>query len=198
MRGYFRIPKLSTDKKLRAYIIGVALGDGNLSNPNGRAVRLRVTCDKKYPALLKYIKESLSSLFPQNRVGVVNRKGCVDVSVFSKQLPELLGWQWDKGPKDKQNVGVPSWIKKDVRYSKECLRGLLQTDGSQYNDRGYTMLNFVGTGTALTNDVFNMMKTLGYSPNMQKLKQDNGKVKHTIRLARNVPQFIQTIDYWKA
>lgn len=31
-----------------AYIIGVAIGDGNLSNSNGRAVRLRVTCDNKY------------------------------------------------------------------------------------------------------------------------------------------------------
>jgi len=41
--------RVSEDKKLHAYIVGLALGDGNLSNPNGRAVRLRITCDKKYP-----------------------------------------------------------------------------------------------------------------------------------------------------
>ena len=39
-----------------AYIIGIALGDGNLSNPNKRAVRLRITCDTGYPGLIENIK----------------------------------------------------------------------------------------------------------------------------------------------
>lgn len=38
------------DKRNLAYVIGIAFGDGNLSNPNGRAVRLRVSCDKKISA----------------------------------------------------------------------------------------------------------------------------------------------------
>ncbi len=196
--GTMSNPKINDDKKLQAYIIGIALGDGNLSNPNGRAVRLRVTCDKKYPMLIEHVIKALRLLLPRNRVNTVNRRGCVDVSVYSNALTELLGWQWDKGPKDSQNVGVPSWIKEDSNYLKECLRGLLQTDGSLYNDRGYVMINFVNTGTVLANDVFSMIQTLGYSPNMQKLKQGNGKIKHTIRLAKNAPQFIQTINYWKA
>lgn len=45
---------LHPDSELHAYVIGVAIGDGNLSNPNGRAVRLRVTWDTKYPALLGF------------------------------------------------------------------------------------------------------------------------------------------------
>ena len=51
MRGYFRKTILNKDKGLQAYVIGLALGDGNLSNPNGKATRLRITCDKKYPFL---------------------------------------------------------------------------------------------------------------------------------------------------
>jgi len=54
-----RVPELSADPRLRAYLIGVALGDGNLSNPNGRAVRLRITCDTKYPALIAKIRGAL-------------------------------------------------------------------------------------------------------------------------------------------
>jgi hypothetical protein len=53
-----QIPKLNPDKLLQAYIIGVALGDGDLSNPNGRAVRLRITCDKKYPRLIEHVAKT--------------------------------------------------------------------------------------------------------------------------------------------
>jgi DNA-binding transcriptional regulator WhiA len=44
---------INPNKELQSYIIGLALGDGNLSNPNGRALRLRISCDKKYPFLYK-------------------------------------------------------------------------------------------------------------------------------------------------
>jgi hypothetical protein len=50
-----RILPLNADRQLQAYVIGLAIGGGNLSNPNGRAVRLRITCDTKYPALIARI-----------------------------------------------------------------------------------------------------------------------------------------------
>jgi len=102
---------LNPDKKLQAYIIGIALGDGNLSNPNKRAVRLRITCDKRYPLLIKHIKSCLLLLLPKNKVSVTNRRGCVDISVYSNHWKKLL-WKWDEGPKDAQNVFVPKWIRK--------------------------------------------------------------------------------------
>lgn len=57
-----------------AYIVGIALGDGNLSNPNGRAVRLRITCDAKYGMLAKEITSSLKALLPGNTVSIIGRK----------------------------------------------------------------------------------------------------------------------------
>ena len=47
--SYFRTTILNSDKNLQAYVIGLALGDGNLSKPGPRAVRLRISCDNKYP-----------------------------------------------------------------------------------------------------------------------------------------------------
>jgi hypothetical protein len=44
---------LNPDPELQAYVIGLAIGDGNLSNPNGRAIRLRISCDTNYPHLLE-------------------------------------------------------------------------------------------------------------------------------------------------
>ena len=187
---------LNPDKKLQAYIIGIALGDGNLSNPNKRAVRLRITCDKRYPLLIKHIKYCLSLLLQKNKVSTTNRKGCVDISVYSNHWKKLL-WKWDKGPKDAQNVFVPKWIRKNRIYAKETLRGLLQTDGSIYRDRNYTMINFVSTTLALSNDVSVMIKNLGYRPNTQQFKQKNNKIKYTIRIAKDSEKFIKEINLWK-
>lgn len=189
--------RLDPNKKLQAYIIGVALGDGNLSNPNGRAVRLRVTCDKKYPILLHHIASSMQKLFPDNKVSLINRKVAMDVSIYSNQLTNLLGYTWSGGPKNFQNVGIPIWIKKSFDYTKECLRGLFQTDGSIYNDRGYVMINFTNTDLRLVADVFEMMTGMGYQPNIQKIKRMHCKMRYTIRLCKNASAFIQEIQLWK-
>lgn len=194
--SYYRKLPINSNKKLQSYIIGVALGDGNLSNPNGRAIRLRITCDKKYPLLIKHITNCLLSLLPKNKIAIVDRKNCIDISSYSNNWQKLL-WRWDRGSKDKQNVAVPNWIKKDKNFTKECLRGLLQTDGSIYYDRNYLMINFVNTASNLSSDVFEMIKNLGHAPNLQKLKQKNGKIKYTVRIAKNTQKFIKKIGYWK-
>lgn len=77
-----------------AYIVSIALGDGNLSCPNGRATRLRITCDLRYPVLMSEIEEKLQELFPANKVSRIHRKdNCTDISVYSNQLNELLPWK---------------------------------------------------------------------------------------------------------
>ncbi len=188
---------LNPNRLLQAYIIGVALGDGNLSNPNGRAVRLRITCDKKYPKLMNHIKNSLQSLLPENKVSSIDRIGCVDIYTYSNQLPGLIGYPWDGGPKIIQNVGVPLWINDEIQFTKECLRGLFQTDGCIYRDRGYLMVNFTSAGKQLADDVFSMMNKLEYYPHVQKIYQNKIYVRYTVRLSKNVERFIEEIDFWK-
>jgi DNA-binding transcriptional regulator WhiA len=75
-----------------AYIVGVALGDGNLSNPNGRTPRLRITCDAKYPNIADEIIGSLKELFPKNKVSIINHKEATyfNISIYSKKLEYLL------------------------------------------------------------------------------------------------------------
>jgi hypothetical protein len=115
-----------------AYIVGAALGDGNLSNPNGRATRLRITCDSTYPGIAKEIIHSLETLFPDNKVSVILLASTTyfNISVYSNQLNELLPWRVGCGTKFEQNAHVPDWIKTDKAFSISCLRGLLHTDGS--------------------------------------------------------------------
>jgi len=189
--------RLSNDKKLRSYIIGIALGDGNLSNPNMRATRLRVTCDKKYIKLAHHIKTSIEKLLPENKTSFVDRKkNYLDISCYSNYWEQLLGWKAGKGRKIEQAISVPWWIKKNKHYIKNCLRGLLQTDGSIYNDRGYAMVNFVNHSKNLAQDVALMITALGYKPNTQQLKTKSG-TKYTVRVSKNTKGFIKEIKLWK-
>ena len=186
--------------KLKAYIIGVALGDGNLSNPNGRATRLRITCDTRYPALIEKIASSLKLIFPDNKVAFVKRpKNCIDISCYSNQLESLLGWNALQGPKYKQEVSVPQWIKANLDYSTECLRGLIETDGSVYNDRGYLMINFTTIIPSLANDVFSLINNLGFKAHIYfiKGKVQSAKSKYVIRISKNAKEFKDIVNIQK-
>lgn len=184
------------NKHALAYIIGVALGDGNLSNPNKRAVRLRITCDLKYPLIIDEIIENLKIIAPQNKINIVKKRSkAVDVTCYSNGWEKTLGW--NVGHKLKQKVRVPDWIKRDEEYIKSCLRGLLQTDGSIYFDRGYKMINFVNHGKQLAKDVFDMLESLGFRPRLSILKPMNGNKKYTVRIARDSEKCIKMLDLRK-
>src|SRR3989338_11058169 len=66
------VKNLNSDKELQAYIIGLALGDGNLSNVR-KTTRLRISCDTQYPFLLNKIYNSLQLLLPSNKVNVIKK-----------------------------------------------------------------------------------------------------------------------------
>lgn len=173
--------------------MGVALGDGNLSNPNGRAVRLRVTCDKKYPLIIKNIIRNLKIIFPENKVSTINKGNALDISVYSNDLEKILGWK----AKIKQKVSVPNWIKQDTVFRRECLRGLFQADGSLYNDRGYQMANFTSVCYTLIKDVEEMMKEIGFKTQARKAIDKKGRIKYVIRISKNVGGFIKITNFWK-
>lgn len=188
-------------KKVLAYIVGVALGDGNLSNPNGRAVRLRITCDTQYLLLASEIQDNLKILFPKNKISTVwvpGKTTYFNISVYSNRLLGWMPWQVGKGTKLQQQAHIPTWILKNQEYSKECLRGLLQTDGSIYRDRGYIMVNFTNCVLPLIEDVYSIISKIGYQPRISKTKPSNSKnIKYVVRIAKDSKKFIEMIDLHK-
>ena len=192
---------LNTNKELQSYVVGLALGDGNLSNPNGRAIRLRITCDKKYPLLIQRILNSLKLLLPDNKVSIVDRKeNYLDISVHSNHLEKIIPWKIGKGSKFIQKASVPDRIKQDGRYKINCLKGLIETDGSIYVDRGYKMMIFTTIIPELANDFYQMIISLGFSPHFYKIKQGLNKkynfyqqTLYHIRLSKNVNNFLDLV-----
>ncbi len=186
--------RLNPDKELQAYVIGLALGDGNLSNPNGRATRLRISCDAKYPLLINQIKRSLIKLLPDNAVSQALRpRHCIEVSCYSNYWEDLLGWFATGGSKMGQNAHAPLWVFDKKNYIINCLRGLIETDGSIYFDRSYPMVMFVNIVADLAVDVRIMMESLGFRPKLYSLPT----VYH-VRLSREVKQFLQLVQPLKA
>lgn len=179
---------------LLAYIVGLALGDGNLSNPNGRATRLRITCDLKYPKLIQKIKTSVVNLLPKNKVSIVRRsENCLDISCYSNKWEHLLGWNANKGSKLIQNVSIPSWIKINREYKINCLRGLIETDGSVYADRKYLMVMFTNASYNLAKDVLEIIISLGFKPRFYISNRNGCNTIYRIRVATNVTGFLDLV-----
>jgi len=178
-----------------AFIVGMALGDGNLSNPNGRAIRLRITCDTRYPNIITETIICLQHLFPDNKVSTIPRKdNCLDISLYSNKLTELLPWQAGKGSKYDQQARVPQWIQTNHQYIKACLRGLILSDSSIYFDRGYKMVNFSTNIKPFVADVIFLIKALHFKPTLSITKQPSGKPKYTVRLSREADEFLDVIQ----
>lgn len=189
---------LSEEKEKLAYLIGIALGDGNLSNPNGRATRLRISCDAKYAKLADEIAATIKFLLPKNSVGRAKKQGrCFDVSVYSNRLNEWMPWKVGGGPKALQKARVPVWIRENNDYTRHCLRGLIQTDGCIYTDRGYPMVCFTNNCKELADDVRDMMIQLGFKPSFMAVRVRTG-TKYTARIARETERFIKVLDLYKA
>lgn len=180
-------------KRSLSYIIGIAIGDGNLSNPNGRAVRLRVSCDEKYPLIIQEIIHEIHVVLPKNKVSLIKRKShCIDVSCYSNQWEGLLGWLAKGGPKYQQNICVPQWIKNNSKYAKQCLKGLIETDGSIYYDRGYLMVNFTNIIPQIIRDFIDMLDTLGYNSHVY-LRKDGNKSKQVVRVSSDTQKLVRLL-----
>jgi intein/homing endonuclease len=190
-------PAAQINSEVLSYVIGAALGDGNLSCPNGRATRLRITCDAKYPLVAREIEESLQLIFPSNRVSRVYRaETYFDISVYSNTLNDLLPWSVGKGTKIAQSAHVPEWIKQDISYVKSCIKGLIHTDGSIYIDRGYKMVHFSNRIQELAYDCYEMIKSLGYQPRIYEIPLVM-RAKYVVRLSKDVELFLADLQITK-
>ncbi len=186
---------LNGDKFLLAYVIGLALGDGTLSN-HIRTVRLRITCDIRYPRLIKKIRRSVQALLPNNKVSIVRRpENCVDISCYSNHWEGILGWRAGRGSKIDQKVSVPSWIKDSDQSKVHCLRGLIETDGSIYVDRGYPMVMFTSVIPQLARDVHVMMLSLDFASRFYEIERTEypHRPVYHVRLSKKVPDFLALV-----
>jgi hypothetical protein len=114
-----------------AYLLGLYLGDGCLSNHPRGVFRLRVVLDVRYPGIVAECVRAMQEVLPGNRPGVQRRRdaNAFEVWVLSKQLPCLFP-QHGPGRKHERVINLADWQQHAVeRHPQLLLRGLIHSDG---------------------------------------------------------------------
>jgi hypothetical protein len=119
------------------------LGDGCISRDR-RVWKLRIVVDKKYPAIIDRCRAALDTLMPGQHAGIIMKKGCVEVWLYSKHWPCLFP-QHGPGRKHTRRIALEPWQQALVdEATEEFILGLIHSDGCRVvaNDRGVMSIRY--------------------------------------------------------
>lgn len=113
-----------------SYLLGLYLGDGHIiQNRAMRSPSLSITCAEAHPGLMDKCENAMRSVFPNNSVCRVRRKGCRDVKLYSMHLWCLFP-QHGPGKKHDRLIALEPWQQEIVdAHPWEFIRGLIHSDG---------------------------------------------------------------------
>lgn len=137
----FRCSPGYVDSEAYAYLLGVYLGDGCISDAKKGVFRLRIVCDLKYPGIIDEIATHVVILHPRGRsVGFVEKKGCVEIYSYWKHWPCLFP-QHGIGRKHERRIALEPWQRAIVStHPKNLIRGLIHSDGNRHINQVQRML----------------------------------------------------------
>ena len=121
-----KIPEL--DERL-AEFIGVYLGDGTLTK-----YFIRISGDYRYDIpYFNYLKDLIYKLFGVNAtITKDNKDNTMYLTIFSNKMCSFLRNKYgiEYGNKIRNKTKIPKQIMEDKKLSLDCIRGLIDTDGS--------------------------------------------------------------------
>ncbi|MFF1509864.1 helix-turn-helix domain-containing protein [Streptomyces sp. NPDC058326] len=120
------------DEVAYAYLLGLYLGDGHISQPQQHRVpSLRITLDDNWPGVQQEAMASVRAVFPDNAASRARKTGCHDVKVCSKHLACLFP-QHGPGKKHERTMTLEQWQQEIVdAHPWPFIRGLIHSDGSR-------------------------------------------------------------------
>jgi hypothetical protein len=168
-----KIYKKPKHSKELAEFVGMMLGDGGITNSQA-VITLNSNADSDY---ISYVTKLTSNLFGETPK-ITARKDCNATNIYFNGeglVNYLKTIGLCVGNKVKQQVAVPKWILKNIEYKKECLRGLMDTDGGvfihKYKVNGkeylYKKICFTNYSLPLLNFVYKTLKELGFTPKIK-------------------------------
>ena len=178
-----------------AELVGILMGDGGITNYQV-TITLNKETDKKYT---KYVVRLLRDVFHlKPTIWERKNRSIYEIVISSKNLVEyLLELGLKRGNKIKQKIDIPDWIKRDRKLKIDCLRGLIDTDGSFYVDihkiRNKYYFNpgidFSTHSLPLFLSVKKILKDLNYHPTGEKehvrLRRENEIVRYFREIRSN-------------
>jgi len=167
VRKKIRYPRRSS---LFAEFIGILHGDGGVTRY--QVIISFNKIDKAYAEFVERLVRKLFSISPSINYRRVENAGNVVIS--SSNVVELLMQHGIKiGDKTKWEK-TPDWIWQNKLYQVAYLRGLMDTDGCVYHHKykvngkwySFTKIAFTSYFPPLREAIFNMLKSLNFSPKL--------------------------------
>jgi hypothetical protein len=119
-----------------AYLLGMYLGDGCISEGRRDVFKLRISMCDAYPNIRAECEDAIRSVMPDHRVGAVQRPGCTEICSHSKHWPCLFP-QHGPGRKHTRPIELEPWQETIAfeRHPDRLLRGLIHSDGCRCINR---------------------------------------------------------------
>ena len=126
------------------YLLGMYLGDGYIAEHRRGVTRLRICGDVRYPAIIEECATAMETVMSGQSAYRLVRKGCIEVSMYSKHWPCLFP-QHGKGRKHDREIRLEEWQEALLSADpRPFLRGLIHSDGCRItaNDRGVASVRY--------------------------------------------------------
>ncbi len=123
------------DEAAYAYLLGLYLGDGNLTCGRRNVYALCLQCCDSWPGLISAAKAALSAVMPASRVCCRQRIGCTEVKSYSTHWPCLFP-QHGPGRKHLRRIALEPWQEAIItEFAGPFVRGLIHSDGCRVMNR---------------------------------------------------------------
>ena len=178
---WFLTRPISTPRKNArlAEFVGILMGDGGITERQIKVTLNRVD-DKDY---VRFVAREMSLLFGvMPSIIPVKDRLAVNIIISRTKLVEFcISIGLNKGNKLMQGLDIPDWILKNEAYAKACVRGLIDTDGSIFNERHtikgkqycYPRMSFVSASPDLCDSVIAVLRKNGFSPKLRNNRSVN-------------------------
>lgn len=171
-----------------AELIGVVLGDGNISK-FPRTERLIITGNANNPGFLDRYSLIIEKIFNKKpNISKVKSSNAVRISIYQKRISNRL--KIPSGNKLNKVIQIPNWIKNDKESLISMLKGLFEAEASlSIHEKTYTYnFQFSNRNDSILKFVSESLTRLGFNPEIRK---------YYVRLRRKkeVIKFKNMIDF---
>ncbi|MDO8620136.1 MAG: LAGLIDADG family homing endonuclease [bacterium] len=150
-----------------AELIGVVLGDGHIRR-FPRTEELSIFSNSNNPGFISRYARLMERIFDKKPALTKHQGNCTRIRLYQKEVHSRLGVPYS--PRGKLHIRVPRWILNNEKYIVRYLRGLYEAEGSHcvHLPTGTYKLFFSNRNQSMLNNVFRLLRKLGFHPHKSK------------------------------
>jgi len=153
-----------------AEFFGIMIGDGGITKRQV-TVTLNSESDKKYVPYVSNLMRYLFGIIPNKSTR--KKQKAVSLCISRSELVNFLHAHGLKiGNKIRQELDIPSWILSRKSWTINCIKGIMDTDGSVFGERhkykdkvyNYPRIHFVSASEKLLNSIYKILCSFDLKP----------------------------------